>query len=337
MWARLAAAEQFGARHTVIASGAIPEPLEGLGQALAVDAPGPTGLSPRRSLAWWKVVTGAGPGVLLSGKGGDEVVIAALPYLYYVRGRDRRTAREHLAGWAALWGAADIDVKAQATHPGPYRRWVAHCLAPRRGIGAGWEARPVLPPWLTGHGRELLDSAAATAAGCDEPQHARVHQHTAVASVRATARLNRLQAGAALAAGLRIGYPYADRQVLEAVLACRAEQRVSPFEPRPLLSRSMRGIVPDVCLARRTKGGYSAGDDRAARYHRRLVGVLLGESSALAELGLVEPAALAIPASRWGDGGARQDLLLALTIQAEVWARAVTGRPLTADSLSKVP
>lgn len=331
-WARCAAAHQAGAQHLVVDAGTIPEPLDGLGEPLATDAPGPSGLSPWRSLAWWRVVTRAGSQVLLSGKGGDEVMLAALPYLHLARSRDRRTAREHRAGWAALWNTPLSDIRAQAADPGPYRTWLTGCLAPQQRPRARWEARPVLPPWLTAYARELLDGAVATAVRNQGPLHERVHQHTALAAVRATARLNRLQAAAARAEGLHIAYPFADRQVIEAVLACRAEQRISPFEPRPLLRAAMRGIVPDTLLARRTKGGYSAGDDQAARRHRHLASALLQHSSVLSGMGLIEPGAIAAPASRWGDGGVRQDLLVALTVQAEVWARAATGRTLPAAS-----
>lgn len=85
------------------------------------------------------------------------------------------------------------------------------------------------------------------------PVHDRPHQHGAMAAVRAIARLNRLQADAALGFGVVMAYPYADRAVIDAALAVRAEDRTSPFAPKPLLTIAMRGIVPAANLARRTK------------------------------------------------------------------------------------
>ncbi|MFR9726204.1 asparagine synthase-related protein [Streptomyces sp. MS19] len=325
-WAELAAAAMPEARHHLAGPEAIAAPLDGLGDVLPMDAPGPTGLSPRRSVGWWRTVARTGARLLLSGKGGDEVMLTALPYLHHTRRRNRLVARAHLAGWAALWNAPPARLRAQAAHPGPYERWLALSLSPRRRGTPGWEAPPTLPRWLSQQGRDALQQALAQAGPL--PLHDRPHQHTAVAAVRALARLNRLQAAAALArTDLRIGYPFADRQVIEAVLGCRAEERTSPFEVRPLLRAAMRGIVPDVSLTRRTKGGYGAGDDLAARQHRRAAVELLEGSSVLVELGLVDPGPLTAPLAQWGAGGP-DDLLVALTLQAEVWARGALGRHL---------
>lgn len=325
-WARTAAAHLPQARHHLIPPSALPHPLAGLGAALTMDAPGPSLMSPDRSLAWWRLAAGLNVSTLISGKGGDEVMLTSLPYLRAARNRSRRTARQHTAGWAALWNTTPARIRTHASRSTSYAHWIANCLTEAGRSAPGWEARPIVPPWLTTRANTLLLQCVADVAEEAEPLHDQVHQHTAMAAVRAMARWTRLQAEAASHTGLQLHYPFADRDVIEAVLSCRGEDRVSPFEPRPLLREAMRGIMPAVNLSRRTKGGYGAADDAAARRHRTTATALLGDESVLAGLGLIDPKRLAEPIARWGTGSPT-DLLLGLTLQVEVWARAAIEAP----------
>ncbi|MGO4753863.1 asparagine synthase-related protein, partial [Streptomyces sp. 2MCAF27] len=93
------------------------------------------------------------------------------------------------------------------------------------------------------------------------------------------------------AAGVALHQPYLDDRVVEAALAVRLHERVTPWRYKPLLAESMRGLVPDVVLGRTTKGDFSA-DVRAGR-QRNLTALLeVFADSALAEMGLVSPGAL---------------------------------------------
>jgi asparagine synthase (glutamine-hydrolysing) len=329
-WARLAAESQSGARHDTLEVGAIPAQFAGLAAPLVLDAPSPSAASPQRSAFWWRHAAGAGAGVLLSGKGGDELMLTALPYLAYARRRDRATARRHLKGWAALWGVPTQQIKAQAAAPGPYPMWLTGCLTRARDDSFGWEAGPYLPPWLTESARMMLSDAVGTAAAGAEPLHERPHQHTAMAAMRALARWNRLQADAAGPFGIRLGYPYTDQQVIEAALATRAEARTSPYQNKPLLTAAMSGIVPAANLARRTKGGYNADTSQAAGLVRETFAKLLSDDCELAQYGLIDPERLHTALSGWDRTDERTDLLLHLTVMCEIWARTTKNRPLPA-------
>ncbi|MER0476818.1 asparagine synthase-related protein [Streptomyces sp. Edi2] len=331
-WARLVAASQPGASHETFEVGAVPAQFAGMDAPFALDAPSPSAASPLRSAFWWRHAAGAGARTLLSGKGGDELTLTALPYLSYTRRRDRRTARQHVKGWAALWGSSARQVQSQAVAPESYAAWLAGCLT-RQDESFGWEAGPHVPPWLTGAARTALADAVSTAAAAVEPLHDRPHQHTTMAAIRALARWNRLQADAAGPFGIRLGYPYADQQVIEAALSARAEARTSPYQNKPLLTAAMRGIVPAACLARRTKGGYSTDTVTAAAAMRQTFARLLDADCRLASYGLIDAERLRAALTGWDRADERTDLLLHLTIMCEIWARTADNHPLpTLDS-----
>ncbi|MGV9852360.1 asparagine synthase-related protein [Streptomyces sp. NPDC003442] len=329
-WARSAAGSQPGARHDILDVGVVPAQFVGLEAPFALDTPSPSAASPRRAAFWWEHAASAGVRVLLSGKGGDELMPTALSYLAHARRRDRATARRHVRGWAALWGVPAQHVKVQAADPGPYQRWLAGCLTHGRDDSFGWEAGPYVPPWLTGWARTMLADTLRAAAEGAEPLHERPHQHSTMAAIRALARWNRLQADAASSFGIQLVYPYADQQVIEAALATRAEARTSPYRNKPLLTAAVSGLVPAANLTRRTKGGYNADTSRAARPARAMFTKLLSDDCELARSGLIDPDRLRTAVRGWDRTDDRTDLLLHLTLMCEVWARTTSNRPLPA-------
>ncbi|WP_432252274.1 asparagine synthase-related protein [Streptomyces sp. HNM1019] len=329
-WARRAAGSQPGARHDILEVGAIPAQFVGLEAPFALDAPSPSAASPHRAAFWWEHAASAEVRVLLSGKGGDELLPTDLSYLSHTLRRDRATSRRHVKGWAALWGVPAPQIKVKAADPGPYPRWLADCLIRDRDGSFGWEARPYVPSWLTGWARTMLADTLRMAADGAEPLHERPHQHATMAAIRALARWNRLQADAAGPFGIQLVYPYADQQVIEAALATRAEARTSPYRNKPLLTAAMSGLVPAANLARRTKGGYNADTSQAARPARGMFAKLLSDDCELARSGLIEPNHLRTALRGWDRTDDRTDLLLQLTLMCEIWARTTSGRPFPA-------
>jgi asparagine synthase (glutamine-hydrolysing) len=325
-WARLAIDAQPGARHEHLTLAGTPAQFDGIASPLSLDAPGPTALSPDRSAAMWRRAVAGGARTLLAGKGGDELLCPPLTYLSAAAVRSPRTARAHRRGWAALHGWTPAQMRADAAHPGSYGTWLARCLAsPDR---PGWEAGPWVPQWLAQRTRRALADDLREAAHAAVPQHPRPHQHTTLAAVRAMAALCRLQADAAGAAGLTMAYPYADRAVIDAALAVRAEDRYSPYAAKPLLTAAMDGIAAPASLRRRTKSGYNADTGRAVARNRPVLLGLLGRESALADHHLVDPASLRRATDGWADADPVTDLLLHLTLAAEVWLRTVESRPV---------
>ena len=318
-WARLVAQVQPGARHRVLEAALTPRQFDGWQNATLLDAPSPTATSPDRGAYLWRAVVSGGHRVLLSGKGGDEVLLAPLTYLHRT---PRSTARRHTAGWAALRGESRRAVRAQAAQPRAYRQALTGCL----DQAMGWEAGPWVPPWLSTAARRDLAEQARRAADA-EPLHEHPHQHRAMAAIRAMARLNRLQEEAAGRFAVRMAYPFLDRQVLEAALSVRGHDRTSPYRAKPLLQQAMRNLLPLPVLARRTKGGYNLDDRAGTRAHRQELIQLLLRESALADFGLIDPWILA--STRWEAADPVNEVLLHLTLTAEIWVRTAQKRPLT--------
>ncbi|MEV7214102.1 asparagine synthase-related protein [Kitasatospora cineracea] len=321
-WARLMTATQPGAGHRVLATDQVPVQFDGWQEPFPLDSPGPTAASPDRARFLWQQAVDGGARVLLSGKGGDELL---LPPLTYLASSPRLLTHRHLRGWAALRGTRMREVRAEAAHPGPYRAAIASAL----GGAMGWESGPWAPGWLSATARRRLEERLREAAASAVPLHDRPHQHASVAALRAMARWNRLQADAASTFGVRMAYPFQDRAVLDAALSVRGDHRRSPYAFKPLLTGALRGSLPDQVLARRTKGGYNADDRAAARRHRRGLAALLLHDSALADHGLVDPAVLAPAVRAWANAEGQDELMLLMTLNAEVWARTAEGRPLT--------
>jgi asparagine synthase (glutamine-hydrolysing) len=129
----------------------------------------------------------------------------------------------------------------------------------------------------------------------------------------------------AAGAGVPMASPFLDDRVIEACLAVRPSERVSPWRYKPLLTAAMRGVVPETCLRRTNKAAASMDAADGLRTHRGDL-LALWEDSRLAALGLVDGAALRRLAQRPASPGLR-DGILYTTIAAEVWLRGLSRTP----------
>ena len=91
--------------------------------------------------------------------------------------------------------------------------------------------------------------------------------------------------------GVTLATPYYDDRVIEAGLAVRPEERITPWRYKPLIVEAMRGIVPDESLGRQTKANGTCDEDPGLRRHRDEL-LALWDDSRLGRLGLVDAAAL---------------------------------------------
>ena len=91
--------------------------------------------------------------------------------------------------------------------------------------------------------------------------------------------------------GVTLAAPYYDDRVIEAGLAVRPQERITPWRYKPLIIEAMRGIVPGESLTRQTKANGSGDEDPGLRRHRAEL-LALWEDSRLGRLGLIDAAAL---------------------------------------------
>jgi asparagine synthase (glutamine-hydrolysing) len=115
--------------------------------------------------------------------------------------------------------------------------------------------------------------------------------------------------------------PFFDDRVIEACLAVRPSERVTPWRYKPVLSAAMSGIVPEACLRRTNKATASMDASNGLREHRADL-LALWEGSRLEELGLVDGAELRHLVRRPASRGL-SDAILYSTIAAEVWLRGL--------------
>jgi asparagine synthase (glutamine-hydrolysing) len=202
----------------------------------------------------------------ITGHGGDELFGTFPSYLHTLVRTHPRIAAWHVRGFQALrrWSWQDtIQALADRT---TFAGWLADSAdqlsdlppaptAPH--LGRGWPVR--MPAWATrsavAAARDLFKRAAAE---MPAPLAGSRAQHEVVQYIRTCGRAVRQVTDLASAAGTRFAAPYLDDRVLEAALAVRLHERMSPWRYKPLLATAMRGVVPDEILGRTTKGDFTA-------------------------------------------------------------------------------
>jgi asparagine synthase (glutamine-hydrolysing) len=133
--------------------------------------------------------------------------------------------------------------------------------------------------------------------------------------------------------GVRLHAPFLDDPVLAACVSVPVTERTSGYVAKPLLGRALEGLVPDEVLARRSKGDYTASEYAGLRAAAPYLFKLLRDPL-LADLGLIEPSAVARALSEAVDGQAAPLGALADVIAVEIWLRAVHNAELTSWTIS---
>ena len=109
--------------------------------------------------------------------------------------------------------------------------------------------------------------------------------------------------------------------MIEAGLAVRPQERITPWRYKPLIIEAMRGIVPDESLTRQTKANGTGAMDPGLRRHRADL-LALWEDSRLGRLGLIDANALHATCTR----PLPPELALGVlyqTVACEVWLRSL--------------
>jgi asparagine synthase (glutamine-hydrolysing) len=268
-----------------------------------------------------------GARVALDGNGGDQLFFTSNLYLADLlrEGRWRTLWRE----WKAKGGTDPRDLFQYAVQP----------LLPPWMVGAlGWmRGRPLrptmerpLPPWIVPgfarahglEGRERAHNPRPRGAG---PAEREAYWYlTAPYFPRAYG----LVSAFALEMGVELRSPLLDRRVVELAAGRPREERNAGRETKRLLRASMRGLLPEEVLApRETKTGTLAGYFAAAmKADFPALAAEAFRAPRLAELGIVDPAALRASCERYartGDGSLGFGLVQ--TLQVELWLRAREG------------
>jgi asparagine synthase (glutamine-hydrolysing) len=264
----------------------------------------------------------------LTGIGGDHVAWCSEAYYHRLLRTRPLFALRQLRGFRALWqwplgGTARALVDSR-----PYGKWLADSgghlrdpLPATVSTSLGWGMPPRLFGWVTPDAEGMAQRALREAAVTAVPLHPDRGLHTDLEQILSCTRIIRQWDRMAARAGVPMASPFLDDRVIEACLAVRPSERVTPWQYKPLLTAAMSGIVPDACLRRTNKAAASMDASNGLREHRADL-LALWEESRLEQLGLVDGAALRRLAQRPATPELR-DAILYSTIAAEVWLRGL--------------
>ncbi|GHE15727.1 lasso peptide isopeptide bond-forming cyclase [Streptomyces alanosinicus] len=273
-------------------------------------------------------LTARGSRLHLTGIGGDHVAWCSEAYYHRLLRTRPLFAVRQLRGFRALWQWPLGGTFRALADSRPYGKWLADSvadlrepLAPSVATGLGWGMPPRLFGWVTPEAERMARRTLLAAAATVSPLHPDRGLHADLEQIRSCTRVIRQWDRMAARAGLPMASPFLDDRVIEACLAVRPSERVTPWRYKPVLSAAMRGIVPDECLRRANKATAAMDASDGLRRHRGDL-LALWEDSRLEALGLVNGAELRRLAQRPTSKGL-SDAILYSTIAAEVWLRGM--------------
>nr|WP_275935755.1 asparagine synthase-related protein [Herbidospora sakaeratensis] len=300
------------------------------------DWPAPGMLAHRRAALRLEWVRRRAPAraVHLTGEGADALFQPPPSYLATLvrRGELGRWA-SHSARLSRLRQASALDLAVRAarlaaTSHGRALRSLARSLTgpsiadasgPADAIG-WWSVAGEAAGWLTPRIRQdLADLAGDPATARRLPEGVTPARHATLAALRSAADAQRFLRTLGDRLGVPVHAPYLDDAVVRAALD-GPEPIPDPSRAKPQLADALRGLVPEVVLARRTKGAYQAEEYAGARAARRRITGLLADSR-LADLGVVDPAAVRTTLTRLNAGAPVPLSALGRLVALEVWLR----------------
>ena len=328
-WARRTVAALGTIEHHIVPSECTPFAFSGVGEQddIALDEPSVATLD-RRWLVIAERAAARGSRTHLTGFGGDQVLGGSPAHLHAMLRHRPRTALRNLRGYVALNRWPYRTVLRQLLDNRSYRAWLLRfgaelTAAPVSSLGPGFYwAKPVrLPPWATPAAAEAVRGLIQRVAPTVEPLGHGHGQHQELADLGGLARMTRNLGELARQRGIRLAAPYFDDHVIEAGLAVRPQERVTPWRFKPLAAAAMRGIVPDETLTRQTKAIGSHEVEVGFRENRADM-LALCENSRLGQLGLIDVAALREVCAR-PLPTALEFSALYPTLACEIWLRAL--------------
>lgn len=334
-WARRTLAAFPHVEHEVMADGRLPMVYDGvLRMDARLEEPSAAAVCLDRYLALPRAAASRGSSLHLCGFGGDELLAGSPAHLHALLRTHPRLALRNARGFATQRPWHYREVVRQLASTRPYRAWLAQAgdeltapVPPPRTPTLDWGSPPRMPPWATPAAVQAARGLIRDAARTVEPLAPGRGQHVELEAMRATSRMVRQLGQLTAQAGIELAAPYYDDRVLEAGLAVRPQDRVTPWRYKPLIVEAMRGIVPDESLTRQTKDEGSYEVEAGLSEHRNDL-MSLWDDSYLARMGLIDAAALREVCSRPLPPSLPYDVLFQ-TVACEVWLRTARPAPVS--------
>jgi asparagine synthase (glutamine-hydrolysing) len=328
-WAVRTVAGLGNVEHHIIPAEEMPLPYHGVSAMDdQLDEPCSAAVERERWLIIARRAVASGSHLHLTGFGGDELLYGSLAHLHTMVRSSPGVALRQLRGFAAKYRWPRSRVLRQLSDTSSYPRWLARvgdaltaAPPPPEEPLLDWGFTPRLPPWATSATVEAVRDLIRAEARVAAPLANGRGQHRELEGMRFVSRITRQFEQLAGRIGVTLAAPYYDDRVIEAGLAVRPQERITPWRYKPLIIEAMRGIVPDESLTRQTKANGSVDSDPGLRRHRREL-LALWEDSRLGRLGLIDAKALHEICTRplpphLEHGGLDQ------TVACELWLRSL--------------
>ncbi|WP_030663593.1 lasso peptide isopeptide bond-forming cyclase [Streptomyces rimosus] len=268
-----------------------------------------------------------GSALHLTGLGGDELLAGTPARLHSLISGHPLLALRNVRGYAAKYQWPRRKVLRQLVDRRSYRAWLARVARDLTGPAAAadeplldWSVPPRMPPWATPEAvaaaRELLCACLPDA----EPRGRGHGEHRELAAMDGISQWTRHIGQMAAPLGVTIAAPYYDDRVIEACLAVRTPDRITPWRYKPLIVEATRGIVPEAVRTRGTKANATFEEETGLRRHRSRL-LTLCEESRLGRLGLIDVGVLREWCRR-SLSAETESYLLHPTVACEVWLRS---------------
>ena len=265
-----------------------------------------------------------GARVLLTGHGGDEMLCNSPnpapelgDLLIERRWRDLHRA---LNDWAKALKRPYLDLL--------WRDGVRPLLPPKLQLICGVKVNFRLPPW---YAREFVESMnmrekyLASGNGLDFDLPSARDQAMGFQSVMKSVSKSSYRARG----GIEASHPFLHRPLVEFLQAIPIEQRRRPGQSRSLMRRSLKGLLPEKVLNRKTKAGPQEAFYRAITREWPTLSPIF-EDPVVCARGYVDAGKLRTALERVRHGCETQAFAILQTICLEFWLRALQNRRSTA-------
>ncbi|MGW7456798.1 lasso peptide isopeptide bond-forming cyclase [Streptomyces sp. NPDC054797] len=327
-WARRTAQALGTVEHHVVPAGELAMTFDGI-DALddLLDTPSILTVDRNRRMHIVALAAARGSSLHLTGLGGDELLAGAPARLHAMMGTHPLTALRDLRGYTAKYQWSRWRVLRQLLDRRSYRAWLGRVArdldappAPADEPLLDWSAPPRMPGWATPEAVEAVRELLRTHLPDAEPRGRGHGEHREMAAMDGISQWTRHVGQMAAPLGITVAAPYYDDRVIEAALAVRPQERITPWRYKPLIVEAMRGIVPEASRTRGTKANATFEEEAGLRRHRARL-LALCEESRLARLGLVDVEALREWCRR-ALSAESESYLLHPTVACEVWLRS---------------
>ncbi|MGD3105155.1 asparagine synthase-related protein, partial [Streptomyces sp. YGL11-2] len=330
-WARQAAAGLSELNHVVYSNRELPSFFGDLVEVDDVpDEPSTAVLSAPRLRAVRQRALAHGSRLHLDGLGGDQLLCGHPAYHHDLLRRRPLLAVQRLRVMTQLrrtgWGVEARGLLERDSYPSWFTDRAHGRVRRAPSPLSDWGHFPDLPAWLTPDAREMVTRTLQVTAETARPLAPSRGRHNDLLAIQDAGRLIRQCHQLTETRDFSHTSPFLDDRVIQACLAVRPEQRVTPWEFKPLIKAAMADVMPPGVLTRRTKGDGTTLVAEGFERHRRELAELW-DGSHLAALGLIDPKPLRelfdLPYTNSLHQGAMQTAL-----SCELWARAA--RPAAA-------